>query len=957
MQTTDQIRVRGACEHNLKNVSVVIPRDSLVVITGLSGSGKSSLAFDTIYAEGQRRYMESLSAYARQFVEQMHKPSVELIEGLSPAISIEQKTISRNPRSTVGTVTEIYDYLRVLYANIGQPFCPQCHRPIEKQTVDQMGEQILAWPGGTKFMVLAPVVRGRKGEYRQIFDDALRQGFVRARVDGKIIDLESPPTLKKSFKHDISIVIDRLMVSASSRGRLMEALELALQKAEGLAEVETVDDGKIHLFSQHFACPECGVSIEEITHRLFSFNSPYGWCPKCEGIGTKLEVDEEGIVPNPELSIAEGALVNWSAALAQEGADMRLKANSALEAMMKALSEKHGFSLTTPFRKLAKSIRDILLWGSKEVLELKLLSRAGKRYTLKYPWEGMIRRVRARFAEEDAQDLEQFLRELPCPECGGQRLRAAARAVRVGGRNISELCQLNIERALEFIESLEIAPRQRQIAAQLLHEVGSRLEFLKNVGVGYLTLDRHAGTLSGGEAQRIRLATQIGSQLTGVLYVLDEPSIGLHQRDNRRLIDSLMRLRDLGNTVIVVEHDESTIRSADYVVDMGPGAGRLGGEVVAAGTPEQIARSPQSATGRYLLGEDHIPIPRERRRLHPERRIIVRGAREHNLRDIDVEFPLGAFICVTGISGSGKSTLVNDVLFHALSNAVYTTGYKVGAHDRIEGLEQIDKVIEIDQAPIGRTPRSNPVTYTGVFTAIRDLFAQLPEAQIRGYKPGRFSFNVKGGRCEACMGDGMKKIEMHFLPEVYVECEICRGRRYNRETLEVHYNGKSIADVLEMTIEEACEFFSAVPSICGKMQTLREVGLGYITLGQSATTLSGGEAQRVKLSKELSRRSTGRTIYLMDEPTTGLHFDDVRKLLSVLQVLVDQGNTVVVIEHNLEVIKCADWIIDLGPEGGEHGGEVVAAGTPEQVARVQASHTGVFLADILSGESLAKSRG
>ncbi|MGI8905104.1 MAG: excinuclease ABC subunit UvrA [Candidatus Sumerlaeaceae bacterium] len=936
----DTIVIRGACEHNLKNVSLTIPRDSLTVVTGLSGSGKSSLAFDTIYAEGQRRYMESLSAYARQYLDQMHKPKVEFVEGLSPSISIEQKTVSKNPRSTVGTVTEIYDYLRVLYANVGRPHCPQCGRQITKQTVAQIVDSILGWPTGTKILVMAPIVRGRKGEYRQEFDDARRQGYVRARVDGEIIELENAPKLKKSFKHEISIVIDRMIVRQDARGRLLDSLTTALGKADGLAEVQTVDDNKVHLFSEHFACPECGTQVEEITPRLFSFNSPYGACPKCKGIGTLMEVDGDLVVPDRTLSVKDGALAPWADAIHESGGKAR---NPWQSQIVHALAKHFKIDLEKPFAKLTAEHQKILLHGSREKFEVIQVSARGNKTKSMMTWEGMVPRVLRRYTEDEAMELERFFRDMPCPDCAGLRLRPASLAVKIGGLNIGEFCGFAVDAALRFLSELQLSKRELAIGGQILKEIRERLEFLCKVGLHYITLDRKSATISGGEGQRIRLATQIGSLLTGVLYVLDEPSIGLHQRDNEKLIDALKHLRDLGNTVIVVEHDEHTIRSADYVVDLGPGAGAHGGHIVSYGSPAHIINCPQSITGRFLRGDEKIAVPAERRKPDAKRQLVVRGACEHNLKNLDAAFPLGLFICVTGVSGSGKSTLVNDILYNSLSQFVYDAGTRPGAHTRIDGLDLIDKVVDVDQSPIGRTPRSNPATYTGVFTAIRDLFAQLPEAQIRGYGPGRFSFNVKGGRCEECTGDGMCKIEMHFLPDVYVECQVCRGRRFNRETLEVTFKGKSIADVLEMTIDEACEFFSAQPSICHKMRTLRDVGLGYLTLGQSATTLSGGEAQRVKLAKELSKRATGRTVYILDEPTTGLHFEDIRKLLGVLQALVSTGNTVIVIEHNLDVIKTADYIMDLGPEGGETGGYIVATGTPEQVATNERSVTGLFI--------------
>jgi excinuclease ABC subunit A len=807
--------------------------------------------------------------------------------------------------------------------------------------VAQIVDAIMAWPTGTKILVMAPIVRGRKGEYRQEFEDARRQGYVRARVDGEIIELDNPPKLKKSFKHEISIVIDRMIVRADARLRLLDSLTTALGKADGLAEVQTVDDGKVHLFSEHFACPECGTQVEEITPRLFSFNSPYGACPKCKGIGTLMEVDENLVVPDRKLSVKDGALAPWADAVAESGGKAR---NPWASHILHGLAKHYGFDLDKPFNKLSAEHQKILLYGTgKEKFETVFESGRGAKTKNLTTWEGMVPRVLRRYTEDEAMELERYFRDMPCPECEGLRLRAASLAVRLGGLNIGEFCHFAVDAALKFLQELQLNDRELAIGGQILKEVKERLEFLCNVGLHYLTLDRKSATISGGEGQRIRLATQIGSLLTGVLYVLDEPSIGLHQRDNEKLIEALKRLRDLGNTVIVVEHDEHTIRAADYVVDLGPGAGAHGGEIVSYGSPAQIIDCRRSITGRFLRGDEKIAAPGERRKPDAKRQLVVRGAREHNLKNLDAVFPLGLFICVTGVSGSGKSTLVNDILYNSLNQHVYEAHERPGAHVRIDGLELIDKVVDVDQSPIGRTPRSNPATYTGVFTAIRDLFAQLPEAQIRGYGPGRFSFNVKGGRCEECMGDGMCKIEMHFLPDVYVECQVCRGRRFNRETLEVTFKGKSIADVLEMTIEEACEFFGAQPGICHKMRTLRDVGLGYLTLGQSATTLSGGEAQRVKLAKELSKRATGRTVYILDEPTTGLHFEDIRKLLDVLQALVATGNTVIVIEHNLDVIKTADYIMDLGPEGGELGGYIVAVGTPEEVAANEKSVTGIFI--------------
>jgi excinuclease ABC subunit A len=922
---SDRIVIRGAREHNLKNVDLEIPRDRLVVITGLSGSGKSSLAFDTVYAEGQRRYVESLSAYARQFLEQMEKPDVDSIEGLSPAISIEQKTTSKNPRSTVGTVTEIYDYLRVLYARVGVPHCPQCGQVIAAQTVQQMVDRVLTLPGGTRLLVLAPVVRGRKGEYRKLFFDLRRQGYSRVRVNGAVRELTEEIELDKNKKHTIEVVVDRLVAKPTIASRLADSLETALRLADGVVVVESVEVGQAFVFSERLACARCGVSFPEVSPRMFSFNNPFGACPECSGLGTRFELDPELVVPDPRKSLKDGALAPWSG---RESVYFRQT--------LQILAKRRRFSLETPWRELSKATRELVLQGTGE--------DGG--------FEGMLAVLQRRYRETTSEDMraeiERFMSERACPACRGGRLRAESLAVRVGGISIRELAALTIKEAGRFFAELVLGEREQAIARRVLKEIRERLGFLRDVGLEYLTLDRAAGTLSGGEGQRIRLATQIGSSLVGVLYILDEPSIGLHQRDNRRLLETLLRLRDLGNTVLVVEHDEETIRTADWVVDLGPGAGELGGHVVATGTPAEIMADPKSLTGRYLAGALSIPLPLIRR-AGSGKWLVIHNAREHNLKGTPVRIPLGTFTCITGVSGSGKSTLVNDILYRALAQVFHRAQERPGAHDRIEGLQHLDKVINIDQSPIGRTPRSNPVTYTGVFTFIRSLFARTQDARARGYQPGRFSFNVKGGRCEACQGDGLVKIEMHFLPDVYVTCDVCKGKRYNRETLEIHYKDRSIAQVLEMTVREALAFFEPVPPIRQKLQTLHDVGLDYIRLGQPATTLSGGEAQRVKLSTELSRRATGRTLYILDEPTTGLHFADIQRLLDVLNRLVDQGNTVVVIEHNLDVVKTADHVIDLGPEGGDAGGRVVATGSPEAVAdQADRSYTGEFLRRVLA---------
>ncbi|MGQ9735344.1 MAG: excinuclease ABC subunit UvrA [Thermaceae bacterium] len=945
----DRIIVRGAREHNLKNITVKLPRGKFIVITGVSGSGKSTLAFDTIYAEGQRRYVESLSSYARQFLGVMDKPEVESIEGLSPAISIDQKTTSHNPRSTVGTVTEIHDYLRLLFARVGTAHCPICGRPIEKQTATEITDRLLR-RRGQRAILLAPLVRGRKGEYKKLFNQLLKEGYARVRIDGVIYPLEEAETLRleRYEKHDLDLVIDRVVLKEEERGRIAEGVELALLRGEGLMRVLYPDTGEEEVFSEKFACPEHGSVLEELEPRIFSFNSPYGACPACSGLGYKQEFDPNLIV-NPELSLAEGAILPWA-----RGRDT---GRSYLWDRLRALAEHLGFDLKTPWRELPQSVKDAVLYGLPEPFEV-VLKRGGKE-TLHFQvhYEGVIPWLQKRYEETESETLretlEAYMALRPCPVCGGTRYKKEVLSVKVGGKNIAEVSAMPVQEALAFFESLEasLPPFQAQIAHPILREINERLGFLVDVGLDYLTLDRPANTLSGGEAQRIRLATQVGSGLTGVLYVLDEPSIGLHPRDNQRLIRTLKRLRDLGNTLIVVEHDEETIRSADWIVDMGPGAGIHGGEVVAQGTLEDILKSDKSLTGAYLRGEKRIEVPKTRRKGNGKW-LVLKGAREHNLKNITLRIPLGRFVAVTGPSGSGKSTLIHDVLYAALAQRLMRAKTKPGAFEALEGVEHLDKVIEIDQSPIGRTPRSNPATYTGIFDEIRDLFAKTPEARKRGYGPGRFSFNVKGGRCEACQGDGTVRIEMLFLPDLYVPCEVCKGKRYNKETLEVRLRGKNIADVLDMTVEEALGFFQNVPTIARKLQLMVDVGLGYVRLGQPSPTLSGGEAQRIKLATELGRKATGRTLYILDEPTTGLHFDDVAKLLNVLHRLVDAGNTVVVIEHNLDVVKTADWVIDLGSEGGDRGGEIVAEGTPEEVAQTD-SPTGVFLREILKASLLA----
>lgn len=938
----DKIIIKGAKVHNLKNVSLEIPRDKLVVFTGLSGSGKSSLAFDTIYAEGQRRYVESLSAYARQFLGQMNKPDVEYIEGLSPAISIDQKTTSKNPRSTVGTITEIYDYLRLLYARVGVPHCPKCGKEITQQSVDQIIDRVMELEERAKIQVLAPVVRGRKGTHEKVLENIKKNGFIRARIDGEIYDLtEDEVKLEKNKKHSIEAVVDRLVIKEGIEGRLSDSVETALKLGEGLVIINEIGVEDT-LYSEKFSCPDCGISIEELAPRMFSFNSPFGKCDYCDGLGSLIEIDENLVIPNKDLSIMEGAIACWG-----EG---RLKDDSWTFAFLKALSKEYDFDLNTPIKDLPKKIVNILLYGT-DGKRLKVdYVKDGVKATYNSAWEGEINSLQRRYRETNSDiikgDIEQYMSDNHCPKCKGARLNKEALAVTVGDKNIYEFTTLSIKEELDFIKGVNFSEKDKIISEQIIKEIVSRLEFLVNVGLDYLNLSRSSGTLSGGEAQRIRLATQIGSALMGVLYILDEPSIGLHQRDNDKLIQTLKHLRDVGNTVIVVEHDEDTIREADYVVDIGPGAGEHGGEIVAAGTVEEIKKCDNSLTAKYLTGEKKIETPTERRKGNGNK-IIVSKAKENNLKNVTVDFPLGVLTMVTGVSGSGKSTLVNEILYKGLNKLINKSKNPVGAHKEIKGYENIDKIIDIDQSPIGRTPRSNPATYTGTFDIIRELFSQTPEAKMRGYKPGRFSFNVKGGRCEACSGDGIIKIEMQFLSDVYVPCEVCKGKRYNRETLEVKYKGKNIDDILNMTVEEGLEFFDHIPRIKNKLQTLYDVGLGYIRLGQPSTQLSGGEAQRIKLAYELSKRSTGKTLYILDEPTTGLHIDDVNRLVQILQRLVDAGNSVVVIEHNLDMIKCADYIIDLGPEGGDKGGTIVATGTPEEICKIKKSYTGQYLSKIL----------
>lgn len=933
----DKIVVKGAKVHNLKNVSLEIPRDKLIVFTGLSGSGKSSLAFDTIYAEGQRRYVESLSSYARQFLGQMDKPDVESIEGLSPAISIDQKTTSRNPRSTVGTVTEIYDYLRLLYARVGVPHCPKCGKEITQQSVDQIVDQIMELPERSKIMILAPIIRGRKGTHEKVLENIKKQGFVRARIDGEIYDLtEDEVKLEKNIKHNIEAVVDRIIVKDGIEGRLTDSIETSLKMAEGLVLVNIIGE-EDRLYSEHFACADCGISIDELAPRMFSFNSPFGKCERCDGLGTLMEIDEDLVVPNKDLSIRGGAISTWG--------DSRMKEESWTYCVLKALMDKYNFDLDTPYKDLPKKVQEVLMYGEPEKLKVTY-TKENVKAVYNHSFEGEINNLRRRYMETNSDsmkaEIEKYMSDNPCPKCKGARLKPEALAVTVGGKNIFEFTKMAIREELDFINSIDFSEKDKIISSQIIKEIQSRLSFLINVGLDYLDLARTAGTLSGGEAQRIRLATQIGSQLMGVLYILDEPSIGLHQRDNDRLIATLKQLRDVGNTLIVVEHDEDTMREADYIVDIGPGAGEHGGEIVAAGTLEEIMGNENSLTGKYLTGAKKVELPEERRKGNGNF-ITVKGAKENNLKNVTAKFPLGTLTMVTGVSGSGKSTLVNEILYKGLNKIVNKAKDLPGKFKEITGYENIDKIIDIDQSPIGRTPRSNPATYTGTFDIIRELFSQTQEAKMRGYKPGRFSFNVKGGRCEACSGDGIIKIEMQFLSDVYVPCEVCKRKRYNRETLEVKYKGKNIADVLNMTVEEALEFFENIPRIKNKLQTLMDVGLGYIRLGQPSTQLSGGEAQRIKLAYELSKRSTGKTLYILDEPTTGLHIHDVNRLVKILQRLVDGGNTVIVIEHNLDMIKCADYIVDLGPEGGDKGGTIVATGTPEKIAEVKESYTGKYL--------------
>ncbi|WP_019868811.1 excinuclease ABC subunit UvrA [Salinispora oceanensis] len=950
----DRLIIRGAREHNLRDVSLDLPRDALIVFTGLSGSGKSSLAFDTIFAEGQRRYVESLSSYARQFLGQMDKPDVDFIEGLSPAVSIDQKSTSRNPRSTVGTITEVYDYLRLLFARIGQPHCPVCGERISRQTPQQIVDRVLAMAEGTRFMVLAPVVRGRKGEYVDLFAELQAKGYARARVDGVVHPLTEPPKLKKQEKHTIEVVIDRLTVKPSAKQRLTDSVEAALGLSSGLVLLDFVDlpeddPERERRYSEHLACPnDHQLAIEDLEPRVFSFNAPYGACPECTGLGTKKEVDPELVIPDPERTLREGAIQPWSGGHTLEYF-LRL---------LGALGEAEHFDLDTPWRALPARIQKTILHGADDQVHVRYRNKYGRERSYYTGFEGVMQWIERRHSDTESEwsreKYEGYMRDVPCAACGGARLKPEVLAVTVAGRSIAEVCGMSVGECAELLAGVELTDRQRLIAERVLKEINARLRFLLDVGLDYLSLDRPAGTLSGGEAQRIRLATQIGSGLVGVLYVLDEPSIGLHQRDNHRLIETLLRLRGLGNTLIVVEHDEDTIRTADWIVDIGPGAGEHGGQIVHSGSVPALLANPESVTGAYLAGRKEIPTPERRRPQTPGRELTVRGAREHNLRNLTVTFPLGQLIAVTGVSGSGKSTLVNDILYAVLANQINGARLVPGRHTRVAGLEHVDKVVGVDQSPIGRTPRSNPATYTGVWDHVRKLFAETVEAKVRGYGPGRFSFNVKGGRCEACSGDGTIKIEMNFLPDVYVPCEVCKGARYNRETLEVRYKGKTVSDVLEMPIEEAAEFFSAIPAIHRHLRTLVDVGLGYVRLGQPAPTLSGGEAQRVKLASELQKRSTGRTVYVLDEPTTGLHFEDIRKLLMVLEGLVDKGNTVITIEHNLDVIKTADWIIDMGPEGGHRGGTVLAAGTPEEVAEVPESHTGQFVRQVLKLDGAAK---